>query len=290
MGTKTRKRVTILALLSILAGIAIVWITVTIAGPTADFNERVRQATARFAHELSDSITASGGGAPPDTIVTPPPPPPPPGGQLAGGEACSGFWSGWRADDADRFLTGDGYGIMRSNVNAAVKMDLDLKGSVDFDVWHQSDGCGGGQHLFYVASQTDPRIGPYDPAYPNSDGQHRVDFSVRTGKIYGVLYYDNDPNQGTARIGTQALGTWPLAAYESWKHVKLEWDQTPSRTFIRVNGGEVSYATPPGMNPLGNLFVCGNLDRNTATDRCSACGHNPCGLVGEARFKGFSWR
>lgn len=260
------------------------------AGPTQDIRDAAIALRDSIAAAQADPVCPPCPPCPPPPTPEPDPEPDPtpdPAGPL-GGDACSGFWDGWYADDATKFRTGPGYGIMLQNVNAATKMGLGLRGFVEFDAWHESDGCGGGQHLFYIASQTPPNIGPYDPALPNANGQYRIDFSVRTGKLYGVIYYDEDPTSGVDGTAVAMPNpTWSFLAYRAWAHVRVEWEQTTTQTKIRVNGQERVFPTPRAMNPLGNLLVVGNMDVNRDATRCANCGHNPCGSLGENRFRNF---
>jgi hypothetical protein len=170
-------------------------------------------------------------------------------------------------------------------------MGLAERGFVEFEVYYDTEihpGYGGGQHLFAVSSQNAPQAGPYDPEIPHLNGWYKVDFSPReSDQLRGVLYYDSDPGAGVT-LSTIFLGTWPLRAWRTWGHLRVEWEQSPQRTLLRVNGRQVEVPAFNGMSPLGNLLVVGNMDRNSG-ERCVGYPRDPCGTLGKIRYRGFQW-
>jgi hypothetical protein len=235
---------------------------------------------------------------PPDPPDPPEPPPPPTGNTgLAGGVELSGWWDGWLArgnggmgnyKPAKFFDHGD-YGEMRNNTNACKKLpgeghpgwsrgwfEIDIRISGQ-DFWPG----GGGQHIIGMMSQSAPQAGPYDPAIPNLNGWLRLDFGVREDALQPTIYQDGEPKtfNPTGQIPFDCLG--------QWKTLRVEWEQRGDRVEFVINGRSFTARTQPGLNPIGNLLVVGNMDTNRGA-RCRG-DHDPCGLIGRVGYRNLSF-
>jgi hypothetical protein len=244
---------------------------------------------------MAEHVSTYHGAEPPDP---PDPPDPPPPGTiedtgLAGGKVLTGFWDKWLGRHAmgDRFESeGQGaYGTMANNTNGAVKMPGPgnpgtLRGSFAVDVYFDTripPGEGGGQHLIGLCSQTAKRAGPYDPDldYDNLTGWLRLDFGVRSDHLRCVVYEGGH--------GTDEIGRIPFQAWRQWDQLSVSWEQDSQEVRFMVNGRAMSYRHHGDRNPIGNMIVVGNMDKNYG-DRCRG-DNDPCGLLGVVRYRSIRW-